>query len=249
MLVARSLHRDSTRRPDADASLLAALRCVAVARAPSPHAPCQRCAATPVLSTRIVGRAPGGSRQRTWLGAGLLAVLLLGSPSWADDTWAAPAGSRIEFVGTNLLFTADGVFRRWRVVDFRAVPSALGEGFLEIEIDVASLDTGIERRDEHLRSGDFFDVTRFPTARVRVQEIQRAPDDGYRARFDIRIRDVEQSQQVEFELLGTTPLTVAGELTLKRSNFGMGSPPSRWNPMAVEDEVLVRFHAVLEARP
>ncbi len=187
--------------------------------------------------------------RRIGLGIALLPVVLPISPAPAEPDWVVPAGSRIEFVGTNLFSTAEGVFHRWRIVEASVQPSRPSESFVEVEVDVASLDTGIERRDDHLRTDDFFDVARFPTARVRVHEVRAANEKVYRARFDIRIRDVEKSFESEFELVRASPPTVAGQLTLKRTDFGIGSAPSRWNPMSVDDEVLVRFDAVLEAEP
>ncbi len=183
------------------------------------------------------------------LGVALLAVVLPIRQAPADPDWPVPTDSRIEFVGTNLFSTAEGVFHRWRIVEASVQPSRPSESFVEVEVDVASLDTGIERRDDHLRTDDFFDVARFPTARVLVHEVRVTSENVYRARFDIRIRDVEKSFESEFELVRTSPPTVAGQLTLKRMDFGIGSAPSRWNPTSVDDEVLVRFNTVLEARP
>jgi len=33
---------------------------------------------------------------------------------------------------------------------------------VKVAIDVGSIDTGVDKRDDHLRSGDFFDVAQFP---------------------------------------------------------------------------------------
>ena len=189
--------------------------------------------------------------RRIRLGIALLAVVVvpLAGQALADRDWVVPAESRIEFVGTNFFSTAQGVFHRWRIVEGSVQPSRPSESFIKVEVDVASLDTGIQRRDDHLRTDDFFDVARFPTARVLVHQVRATRENVYRARFDIRIRDVEKSFEAEFELVRASPPTVAGQLNLKRTDFGVGSAPSRWNPMSVDDEVLVRFHVVLEAAP
>jgi polyisoprenoid-binding protein YceI len=187
--------------------------------------------------------------RRIGFGVALLALVLPTGLAPADTPWLVPADSRIEFVGTNLFSTAEGVFHRWRIVDASVQPARPSESSVTVEVQVASLDTGIERRDDHLRTDDFFDAARFPTARVRVHDVRATNENFYRARFDIRIRDVEKSLDGEFELVRASPPTVAGQLTLKRTDFGVGSAPSRWNPMSVDDEVLVRFNAVLEAGP
>lgn len=70
--------------------------------------------------------------------------------------------SEITFRATSRLMNADGRFSRFSgdvVVD----PAALTSARISLTIDAASLDTGIEMRDNHLRSSDFFEVERFPT--------------------------------------------------------------------------------------
>src|SRR2546429_9502947 len=47
-----------------------------------------------------------------------------------------------------------------------------GAVFGRVDIQAASLSTGIHRRDEHLRSADFFDVKRFPEISVVVTALE-----------------------------------------------------------------------------
>jgi len=173
----------------------------------------------------------------------------LAGPSAAEPPAGQPPGW-IRFVGSNLVSTAEGSFGRWRFLRVEIDPEAPERSVVEIEIDVASLETGIELRDDHLRSGDFFHVERWPHATVRVRD---ARPDGvgaeggprYRAAFEIRIRDVERSLPGHFELVQEEPPTVAGELVLDRREFGVGDAYSRWNPLSVRPEVTVRFRVRL----
>lgn len=162
----------------------------------------------------------------------------------ADD---APVGS-IEFVGRNSVAAANGHFGEWRLAEVSIDRASLGTSFAVVEIDVASVDTGVGMRDDHLRTGDFFEVEKFPTATVRVHDVRRngESEDGhpsYDALFDIRIRDVERSLQGSFELVDDS--RVEGSLTLDRTEFGVGKPRKRWNPFSIHDEVEVRFSAPL----
>jgi polyisoprenoid-binding protein YceI len=110
------------------------------------------------------------------------------------------------------------------------------------------VDTGIEDRDEHLRTADFFEVERWPTARVVVHD---AVADGeserghprYRAKFDVTIRDVQKTLDGHFEVVSESPPTVEGELTLDRLDFGVGEPKVWWNPMSITEEIPIRFSA------
>jgi len=166
---------------------------------------------------------------------------------WAGAAADEPAGS-IAFVARNGLVEANGTFHDWRVtraeVD-REDPSA---GVVEVEIDLASIDTGIGMRDDHLRSADFFEVERWPVARVRVHDARTADTSEaghprYTARFDLRIRDVEKTVDGSFELIDASH--VEGELTIDRTDWGVGSPRSRWNPLSVHDEVVIHYRAEL----
>jgi polyisoprenoid-binding protein YceI len=59
----------------------------------------------------------------------------------------------------------------------------------EITVKVASLDTGQEQRDAHLRSPDFFDVETYPDMTFRSTEVAAVDEDTYRVTGDLMVRD------------------------------------------------------------
>jgi polyisoprenoid-binding protein YceI len=76
---------------------------------------------------------------------------------WSSE----PAGSRVEFAVKTMwgLATVKGHFER-----FHGQLEVLPQGArAELTIEAASLDTGHAKRDAHLRSADFFDVSNHPT--------------------------------------------------------------------------------------
>ncbi len=96
------------------------------------------------------------------------------TPGYKSGTWKAdPAHSGIAFSVRQLLITTvSGRFTRYDVtIDTGEDP--LGSS-VNATIELASLDTGNEKRDEHIRSGTFFDVARHPTASYRSTGIRRA---------------------------------------------------------------------------
>ena len=164
----------------------------------------------------------------------------------------APPGS-ITFEAENTFSTAHGKFEKWRITRALIDPAAPREGIVEVEVDVASLATGIERRDDHLRTADFFDVEKFPTARVRVHDAEPHGKSGrgnprYRAKFDFELHGVKKTLDAEFEVTQTSPPTVEGGLTLNRTDFGIGDPYTWYIPGSIVEEVPVRFRAVLPER-
>ena len=60
-----------------------------------------------------------------------------------------------------------------------------------------------------------------------------------------RIRDVERRLPGTFELIDES--RIEGTLSLDRTEFGVGSPRSRWNPLSVHDQVVVDYSASLPA--
>lgn len=155
----------------------------------------------------------------------------------------------IRFVGRSGIATANGIFHRWRVLEARVDRDDPSASFALIEIDVASLDTDFPRRDDHLRDPDFFDVERWPTARVRVEGVRPSPAGSepprYRAHFDVAIRDRRLSLPGEFAVVSERPLVVEGGLVLDRVAFGIGAPDCWWNPLSPRNEVPVRFRVTL----
>jgi polyisoprenoid-binding protein YceI len=175
-----------------------------------------------------------------------LACTAVACVSVVPDPPEATSGS-LRFVAESGIATVQGRFASWRVADARIDPSDVAGSYVEIEIDVASIETGIDARDEHVRDPDFFEVDRWPSASVRVHSAEPSGEPGrYDAHFDVRIRDVSRTLEGRFEVVSEKPLIVAGELVIDRLLFGVGDAPSRWNPLDVDRAVPVSFRVTLE---
>lgn len=75
----------------------------------------------------------------------------------------------------------------------------------EIRISTASLSTGFEARDQHLRSADFFDVERHPEIVARVVSVEPKGGHSYQVTADVTIRDVTRPVTFGTELNGVVP--------------------------------------------
>jgi polyisoprenoid-binding protein YceI len=118
---------------------------------------------------------------------------------------------------------------------------ALTTGSVEVEIDTASINTGVEARDNHLRSADFFDVARFPTLRFRSQRVEQVEQDRYRVVGELTLRDVTREVVLETEFLGQVKdpfgnqrLAFSARTSIDRRDFGLG-----WNKALEAGGVLV----------
>ena len=187
------------------------------------------------------------------LGAGLTGLT---GPSGAEDgprVAAHPPGT-IRFISQNTFATAKGFFHRWRLVDSQVDLGDLTKTSATVVVDLSSIDTGIERRDDHLRDPDFFDIPRFPTATVRVRAAgSPARSDGGGARldalFDIELHGVRATAPGELFLVGTSPVVFEGRVVVDRTIFGVGPAPKRWSPMSIDAEVAVTFRVALDEGP
>src|SRR5688500_4545548 len=95
--------------------------------------------------------------------------------AWQID----PAHSLVEFSGKHMMFaTVKGRFQtvKGEVLWDEANPEA---STVTVEIDVASLTSGSEQRDGHLKSPDFLEVEKYPT--IRFESVRVEPRDADRA--------------------------------------------------------------------
>ena len=172
----------------------------------------------------------------------LLVVLCAGVFGMAATSGETAATSKINFVAKNAIATANGEFHKFQITEHHVALDALGESFVVVEVEVASLDTDNKDRDDHLRTADFFEVERWPLAKVRVHSAERIEGVRYRAKFDVSIRDAQKTIDGEFEIVSEDPLSVKGSLVIDRMDFGIGTPKT-WNPMSITNEVPVTFEA------
>jgi polyisoprenoid-binding protein YceI len=72
---------------------------------------------------------------------------------------------------------------------------------VEIAIDIASVESGTEDRDNHLRSPDFFDAETYPQMTFHSTNLETAGD-GYRMTGDLTIKDMTRPVVLDFEFTG-----------------------------------------------
>lgn len=70
-------------------------------------------------------------------------------------------------------------------------------------VQAASVDTNEPQRDEHLRSGDFFDVERFPEIAFRSTAIRPLDEDRFEVVGDLTMHGITRAVTLEAEVQGT----------------------------------------------
>lgn len=96
------------------------------------------------------------------------------------------------------------------------------------EVDDASIDTGNSQRDDHLRTGDFFDAPSHPKITFKSTRIEPKGESEYVVHGDLTMRGVTKPVALDVELHGTSKnpwgKTVAGlsaRATINRKDFGV----------------------------
>jgi polyisoprenoid-binding protein YceI len=119
----------------------------------------------------------------------------------ATGTWNIdPAHTSIEFVARHLMVTkVRGAFKEFSG-SFDVAEDPM-QSTLSVDVALASVDTGAEDRDNHLRSPDFFDLENHPTMTFRSTSLAPAGD-GWDLAGDLSIKGVTKPVTLDVEFLG-----------------------------------------------
>lgn len=98
---------------------------------------------------------------------------------------------------------------------------------LEVTIDAASVDTKEPKRDDHLRSADFFEVEKFPHLTFKSTKVEKSGDD-YKVTGDLTIRGITKSVTLDVEggdtvkdPWGGTRTGFSAKTSISRKDFGL----------------------------
>ncbi len=117
-------------------------------------------------------------------------------------------------------------------------------GSIEISIRTGSVDTGIQRRDDHLRSPDFLNSAEIPVMTFKSTSVKKVSDDRFEVTGDLVLHGVTKSVTASVELVGrgkdrrlnATLVGFDGTFSILRSDFKM-----EFMPQFVGDEILIHF--------
>ncbi|MEU0970681.1 YceI family protein [Streptomyces sp. NPDC005917] len=118
------------------------------------------------------------------------------------------------------LVTVKGTFTG---VSGRGEVAADGTATGTLAIDAASLDTKNKKRDDHLRSADFFDADHHPEITFAVRGAERPTGDVVHVDGQLTVRGISRPQQITAQLVSADAdgLTLQVEFTVVREDFGV----------------------------
>lgn len=88
-------------------------------------------------------------------------------------------------------------------VSVRSDKDDFADAAIDVSINTASVNTDNEKRDQHLRSDDFFNAEKYPTIRFVSKKIGKSGDNTYAITGDLTIRDVTKTVTLDGKLGGT----------------------------------------------
>jgi polyisoprenoid-binding protein YceI len=117
-----------------------------------------------------------------------------------------------------------------------------------VEIDVASVESGNADRDQHLRTGDFFEVETYPKITFVSTRAEQVDDDEFVLHGDLTVKDVTKPVAVTFTKTGTAVdpwgghrVGFEGRAKINRKDWGL-----TWNVALETGGILVGDKVTLE---
>jgi polyisoprenoid-binding protein YceI len=173
-------------------------------------------------------------------------------PGYEAATWNIdPVHSEVGFSARHMMVSKV----RGRFTNFSGQLVTAGDptgSSVTAEIDLKSISTGNEQRDDHIRSADFFEVETYPTMTYRSTGV-RVEDGEYILDGDLTLKGVTRSVPLRLELNGFGPdthggvragFTATGELNRRDFNVNFSAPMSNGGAV-VSDKILL--HLEIEA--
>ena len=205
---------------------------------------------------RIRGEPPRNSLSGSSVGSGIRrkgarmstrardvdSVALPPTGIWELD----PAHTSVEVVARHILTKVRGRFASFSGTI--QIAEKLEGSNTEVEIDAASIQTGVEMRDNHLKSDDFFAVERFPKIRFKSTELRPVGGTAFQLVGHLTVRDITRPVTLDVEFLGWWDDPMTG----KRASFTASTEVERedwdvsWNQVLETGGLLVGKRVRLE---
>ena len=167
----------------------------------------------------------------------LLFALVVTTAGFGQHFTPVDEGSEIGFKIKNFGISVNGSFNGLggEIIFF---PDSLNADHFNVTIDVKTINTGIDQRDNHLRSEDYFEVAKYPYIHFVSERITKSTNKDYLFVFGkLTIKDVTRKISFPFKV---TPdgksLNFEGEFTLDRRDYHVGG-----RSITLSDKVTVKL--------
>jgi polyisoprenoid-binding protein YceI len=176
-----------------------------------------------------------------------LAALTLSVPAVASTWKSDPAHSTATFAAKHMMVSTVRGTLGTITSTIELDEKDLTKSKVEATIDATKINSGIEKRDAHLKSPEFFDVAKFPNVTFKAKKIEKAGD-KYKVTGDLTIKDKTKEVVLDatisaevanpFTKVATRGISATG--TINRDDFGLN-----WN-VPVGEGVMVSKEIKIE---
>ncbi len=157
-----------------------------------------------------------------------LAALALSVPAVAGTWKSDPAHSSATFAAKHMMVSTVRGTLGPITSTLELDDKDLTKSKVDATIDASKLNSGIEKRDTHLKGADFFDVAKFPNVTFKSKKIEKAGD-KYKVTGDLTIKDKTKEVVLDatispevanpFTKVATRGISATG--TVNREDFGL----------------------------
>ena len=169
-------------------------------------------------------------------------VNLFSQSVWKQD----PNHSKLGFTVTHFSISdITGYFTSFDVTVTASQPD-FSDAVIELTADINTINTGIEARDNHLKTADFFDAATYPTMTFKSTSIEKTGDKQYKLKGNLTMHGITKKITMDLNYSCTVQNPMANNAdvaglqvtgTLKRSDFNIGS---KFPEFVISDEVKIK---------
>lgn len=149
------------------------------------------------------------------------------SDVWKSDDPHSQLGFTVKHLGIS---DVSGTFNDFDVTINSTKPD-FSDAVIELTAKVASIDTRVEARNNHLKSADFFDAEKYPTLSFKSTSLKKAGKNKYKLTGDLNLHGVTKQVTMDLEYRGTVENPMSKKQTagfqvtgvINRSDFNLGN--------------------------
>ncbi len=153
-----------------------------------------------------------------------MAVLSLIGLAFTNINSKTIKSSAITFDIKNLGLNVDGKIGNLKTTVFKFDEDSLSKCEIEATVDVSTINTGIGKRDEHLKAEEYFDAKKFPTIKMVSSRFAKAKAGNLIGYFKLTIKGVTKEITMPIYVTKKTDGTeLKGNFTINRLDYKIGT--------------------------
>jgi len=148
-------------------------------------------------------------------------AMIVALPLYAQNKSIVAGDSKVEFTITNAGMDVEGSFSKVSG-SVNLNPDNLAASKISATVEVSSISTGIDMRDNHLKEEDYFEVSKYPTMKFASTSFSKTSN-GYKVTGNLTIKDVTKSVTIPFTVTNAGASTILkGSFEIDRRDYHVG---------------------------